>query len=72
MVQIAGCHELIVTQKNPSLNAYPSKDEVDKTEAETGNERVTLAGSGLSEDCRTVERCLLLIMFASMSMISEG
>ena len=39
-------------------DAYPSKDEVDKTKAETGNESITLAGAGLSEDRGTVECCL--------------
>jgi len=49
-------------------DAYPSKDEVDKTKAETGNESVTLARAGLSEDCGAVESCFVLDALAAAAI----
>jgi hypothetical protein len=51
--------------KNNPPRAYPSKDEVDKTKSETGGESVALGGSSLSEDCGTIECCLVLGLFAN-------
>ena len=54
--------------RNNLPSTYPSKDEVDKTKSETGDESVTLAGSSLSEDRGTVEGCSMLGSFATISI----
>ena len=55
-----------------SLGTYPSKDEVDKTKAETGNKSVTFAGSGLSEDRGTVECYFVLMTVAYLAILSAS
>ena len=54
--------------RNNPPSTYPSKDEVDQTKSETGDESITLAGSSLPENRRTVKGCCMLDSFAAMSM----